>query len=51
MEKQVSEPNKPAGEGKSQPAPKPSPAKPDSFTTDRMLVGDSAEGLKRKSKQ
>lgn len=48
----MSQSNKPAGESKSQPEeqPKPSPVKPGDFSVDRMLVGDSAEGLRKKGK-
>ncbi|WP_432321956.1 hypothetical protein [Yersinia enterocolitica] len=47
----MSESNKSTNESKPQPpAPqKPAPAK-DSFTVGRMIVGDSAEGLRKKSK-
>ncbi|HDL7932545.1 TPA: hypothetical protein U5D97_003301 [Yersinia enterocolitica] len=47
----MSESNKPANENKPQPpAPqKPEPAK-DSFTVGRMIVGDSVEGLRKRSK-
>ncbi len=48
----MSQSNKPAGENKPQPAqqPKPAPAQPDRFTVNRMIVGDSAEGLRKKGK-
>lgn len=47
--------NKPSGESKPQqppkpPEPKPSPAQPDRFKVNRMIVGDSAEGLRKKGK-
>ena len=44
--------NKPAGESKPQPAqnPKPVPPQPDRFSVGRMIVGDSAEGLRKKGK-
>ncbi|WP_432341185.1 hypothetical protein [Yersinia enterocolitica] len=47
----MSESNKSTSENKPQPpAPqKPTPAK-DSFSVGRMIVGDSADGLRRKSK-
>ncbi|HFP5352973.1 TPA: hypothetical protein ACHIEG_003394 [Escherichia coli] len=48
----MSEKNKPQGENKPQPAqhPKPSPTQPDRFTVNRMIVGDSAEGIRKKGK-
>lgn len=48
----MSQSNKPAGENKPQPAqqPKPAPAKPDDFSVGRMLVGDSADKVRRKDK-
>ncbi|WP_181244192.1 hypothetical protein [Escherichia sp. 20412-1] len=48
----MSEKNKPSGESKPQQpvAPKPTPTQPDRFTVNRMIVGDSAEGIRKKGK-
>lgn len=46
----MSNSNKPAGENKPQPAqqPKPTPSKQHDFSVDRMLVGDSADKVRKK---
>ncbi|EKJ9427073.1 TPA: hypothetical protein ACUL1M_001506 [Salmonella enterica] len=48
----MSQSNKPAGESKPQPVqqPKPTQPQPDRFSVNRMIVGDSAEGLRKKGK-
>lgn len=48
----MSQSNKPSGENKPQqaPQPKPAPAQPDRFSVGRKIVGDSAEGLRKKGK-
>lgn len=48
----MSQSNKPAGESKPQPTQqqKPAPAQPDRFSVGRRIVGDSAEGIRKKGK-